>query len=200
MVMSLLTRAVRMALTTAFIEREYPVTPAKKEAGKPRQDMIASWPLKCGFRLSAEKISASTTCKQQTGRFKLMWRIPTVSLPSAQDLYQVSRENRLAQRPLTPPSCAIWSPFFGNWTTGLWSQWTALHRKGLLQSYLEIIMMHGDFSWVPDNGGDCVTLLQRLVDQMLSSLPCSSKHSDLHSQTLAQMAQSDTVDSDPLAL
>lgn len=126
MVMSLRTWAVRMALTTAFIEREYPVTPAKKEAGKPRQDMIASWPLKWGFRLSAEKISASTTCKQQTGRFKLMWRITTVSLPSAQDLYQVSREHRLAQRPLTPPSCAVWSAFLGNWKTELSTQWTAL--------------------------------------------------------------------------
>lgn len=42
MVMSLLTRAVLMALTTAVMERVYPVTPENKEAGKPRQDMITS--------------------------------------------------------------------------------------------------------------------------------------------------------------
>lgn len=58
-------------------------------------------------------------------------------------------------------------------------------------------MMHGDFSWVPDHSGDCVTLLQGLVDQMLSSLSCRSEHGDLHPQTLAQTAQSDTADSDP---
>lgn len=46
-------------------------------------------------------------------------------------------------------------------------------------------MMHSEFSWVPDNGGDGVTLLQRLVDQKLSGLSCSSQHSDLHRQILA---------------
>lgn len=53
-------------------------------------------------------------------------------------------------------------------------------------------MMHGDFPWVPDHRGDRVTLLQRLVDQMLSSLSRSSEHGDLHPQTLAQTAQSDS--------
>lgn len=59
--------------------------------------------------------------------------------------------------------------------------------------YLEIIMMHGEFSRVPDNGGDCVTLLQRLVDQVLSSLSRSSEYSDLHPQCLAHRAQSDAA-------
>lgn len=58
-------------------------------------------------------------------------------------------------------------------------------------------MMQGDFSWVPDQSGDCVTLLQGLVDQMLSSLSRRSEHGDPHPQTLAQMAQSDTAHSDP---
>lgn len=49
--------------------------------------------------------------------------------------------------------------------------------------YLKIFMMHGDFLWVPDNSGDCVTLLQRLVDQVLSSLPSSAQYGDLHPQT-----------------
>lgn len=43
-------------------------------------------------------------------------------------------------------------------------------------------MMHGEFSRVPDDGSDCVTLLQRLVDQILSSLPGGSQHGDLHPQ------------------
>lgn len=57
-------------------------------------------------------------------------------------------------------------------------------------------MMLGDFSWVPDNSRDCVTLLQCLVDQVLSSLSCSAEYGDLHPQTSAQMAQSHTADSD----
>lgn len=57
-------------------------------------------------------------------------------------------------------------------------------------------MMYGDFSWVPDNSCDCVTLLQCLVDQVLSSLSCSAEYGDLHPQTSAKMAQSHTVDSD----
>lgn len=51
-------------------------------------------------------------------------------------------------------------------------------------------MMHSEFSWIPDNGGDCVTLLQCLVDQVLSSLPCGSQHGDLHPKTLTHRAQS----------
>lgn len=74
MVMILLTRASRMALITAFMDWVYPVTTEKMEAGKPRQDMITSCPLKWAFRLSAEKISASTTWKRQTGKqVTLMW-------------------------------------------------------------------------------------------------------------------------------
>lgn len=61
-------------------------------------------------------------------------------------------------------------------------QWAAVHNKDLLLRYLEIIMMHGNFSWVPDNSGDCVTLLQRLVDQVLSSLSCSAEYGYLHRQ------------------
>lgn len=75
-------------------------------------------------------------------------------------------------------------------------QWVAVHYIDLLLRYLEIIMMHGNFSWVPDNSSDCVTLLQRLVDQVLSSLSCSAEYGDLHLQTPAQMAQSGTADSD----
>lgn len=56
--------------------------------------------------------------------------------------------------------------------------------------------MHSEFSRVPDNGGDDVTLLQRLVDQVLSSLSRSSKYSDLHPQRLAHTAQSDAAGSD----
>lgn len=44
--MILLTRVSRMALITAFMDRVYPVTTEKIEAGKPRQDMITSCPLK----------------------------------------------------------------------------------------------------------------------------------------------------------
>lgn len=71
-------------------------------------------------------------------------------------------------------------------------------KHNLLLRYLEMIMMHGDFPWVPDDSGDCVTLLQRLVDQVLSSLSCSAEHGDLHPQTPAQTAQSCAVDSDLL--
>lgn len=46
-------------------------------------------------------------------------------------------------------------------------------------------MMHGEFSWVPDDGGDGVTLLQRLADQKLSSLSRGSQHGDLHCQILS---------------
>lgn len=74
MVMILLTRVSRMALITAFMDWVYPVTTEKMETGKPRQDMITSCPLKWAFRLSAEKISASTTWKRQTGKqVTLMW-------------------------------------------------------------------------------------------------------------------------------
>lgn len=52
-------------------------------------------------------------------------------------------------------------------------------------------MMHGKFPRVPDDGGDRVTLLQRLVDQILSSLPSGSQHSDLHPQTLTHSDQSE---------
>lgn len=45
-------------------------------------------------------------------------------------------------------------------------------------------MMHGEFVRVPDDGGDRVTLLQRLVHQILSGLPSGSQYSDLHPQTL----------------
>lgn len=58
-----------------------------------------------------------------------------------------------------------------------------MHNQDRLLRYLEIVMMHSDFPWVPDNGGDRVTLLQRLGDQVLSSLSCSAQYSDLHPQT-----------------
>ena len=45
-------------------------------------------------------------------------------------------------------------------------------------------MVHGQLPRVPDDGGDGVTLLQRLVDQILSSLPSGSQHGDLHARTL----------------
>lgn len=67
MVTILLTRASLMALITALMDWEYPVTAESMEVGKPRQDMITSCPLKWAFRLFAEKMSASTTWKQQTG-------------------------------------------------------------------------------------------------------------------------------------
>lgn len=67
MVMSLFTLASRIALTIAFIDSVYPVTAEKKEVGNPRQDMTASWPMKWSFKLSAEKILASTTWRKRKG-------------------------------------------------------------------------------------------------------------------------------------
>lgn len=81
------------------------------------------------------------------------------------------------------------------WDFTLTELWTPLseqrnkYKNGEL-CYPEIIMMHGEFCWVPDDGGDGVTLLQCLVDQKLSGLSRSSQHGDLHCQILAHWAQS----------
>lgn len=45
-------------------------------------------------------------------------------------------------------------------------------------------MSHGELPRVPDEGCDHVALQQGLVDQILSSLPSGSHHSDLHPLTL----------------
>lgn len=44
--------------------------------------------------------------------------------------------------------------------------------------------MNGEFGRVPDDGGDGVALLQRLVDQELAGLARGSQHGDLHPQTV----------------
>ena len=62
------------------------------------------------------------------------------------------------------------------------------------RQYLEIIMVDGQFSRVPDDGGDRVTLLQRLVDQKLPSLPSGSQHSDLHPQSLTSSVRAEAVE------
>ena len=57
--------------------------------------------------------------------------------------------------------------------------------------YLQFVMMHGQLCRVPDDGGDRVTLLQRLADQILTSLPGGSQHSNLHRYTLIHRDQSE---------
>lgn len=58
-------------------------------------------------------------------------------------------------------------------------------------------MVHREFGRVPDDGGDHMALLQRLVDQVLPRLPGGSQHCDLHPQPQSELILLNSVPAAP---